>query len=59
MIVGVIITFIAYNCPQEVLFGIVGVSGATIFYDTIFKRFQKLFEHESEKEKEEPEENPT
>ena len=35
---------IAYFLPKEVLYGIIGVSGATVFYDTIFKSFQKLFE---------------
>ena len=35
---------IAFYLPEKVLYGIIGVSGATIFYDTIFKTFQKLFE---------------
>ena len=35
---------IAFYLPEKILFGIIGVSGATIFYDTIFKSFQKIFE---------------
>lgn len=42
--VGVLMTIIAFYLPEKVLYGIVGVSGATIFYDTIFKAFGKLFE---------------
>ena len=42
--VGVCMVLIALFLPKEVLYGIIGVSGATIFYDTIFKTFQKLFE---------------
>ena len=42
--VGVCMVLIAYFLPQEILYGIIGVSGATVFYDTIFKSFQKLFD---------------
>ena len=35
---------IAFYLPEKVLYGIIGVSGATVFYDTIYKAFQKLFE---------------
>ena len=35
---------IAFYLPEKILYGIIGVSGATIFYDTIFKTFKKLFE---------------
>ena len=35
---------IAFYLPEKVLYGIIGVSGATVFYDTVFKTFQKLFE---------------
>lgn len=42
--VGVCMVLIAFYLPKEILYGIIGVSGATIFYDTIFKTFQKLFE---------------
>lgn len=49
MIVGILMTVIAFYLPEKVLYGIVGVSGATIFYDTIFKAFGKLFESLSDK----------
>ena len=42
--VGVCMVLIAFYLPKEILYGIIGVSGATIFYDTIFKTFQKLFD---------------
>ena len=35
---------IAFYLPEKILYGIIGVSGATVFYDTVFKTFQKLFE---------------
>ena len=38
---------IAFYLPEKVLYGIIGVSGATVFYDTIFKTFQKIFEKKS------------
>ena len=44
LLVGVGMSFIAFYLPEKVLYGIIGVSGATVFYDTIFKTFQKLFE---------------
>ena len=43
MIVGVGMTLIDLYLPEQVLYCIVGVSGAVVFYDTIFKAFQKLF----------------
>ena len=51
--VGVGMTFIAFYLPEMVLYGIIGVSGATIFYDTIYKTFQKIFQKEESKEIEE------
>lgn len=39
----------AFYLPEKVLYGIVGVSGATIFYDTIYKTFSKVFEVLSKK----------
>ena len=39
---------IAFYLPEKVLYGIIGVSGATVFYDTIFKTFQKLFTKKEE-----------
>ena len=43
IVVGVGMTFIAFYLPEKVLYGIIGVSGATVFYDTVFKTFQKIF----------------
>lgn len=45
ILVGVVMTIVAFYCPGVVLYGIVGVSGATIFYDTIYKAFGKIFEN--------------
>ncbi len=44
MVVGALMVVIAVLCPPVVLHGIVAVSGAVVFYDTIFKSFQKLFQ---------------
>lgn len=43
IVVGVGMSFIAFYLPEKALYSIVGVSGATIFYDTIYKSFEKLF----------------
>ena len=43
IVVGVGMSFIAFYLPEKVLYGIIGVSGATVFYDTVFKTFQKIF----------------
>ena len=52
--VGSLMSVIAFYLPEQVLVGIIGVSGATIFYDTIFKAFKKFFENlSSRKEKQE------
>lgn len=48
ILVGACITLVAFYLPEKVLYGIVGVSGATIFYDTIFKSFEKLFKKNEE-----------
>ena len=48
IVVGVGMSFIAFYLPEKVLYGIIGVSGATVFYDTVFKTFQKLFEKKDE-----------
>ena len=42
-------TLTAFYLPEKVLYGVVAVSGATVFYDTIFKTFKKLFEVLSQK----------
>lgn len=47
--VGTIMAFVAFYLPEQVLYGIIGISGATVFYDTIFKAFQKCFENLGEK----------
>lgn len=39
----------AFYLDEKVLYGIVGVSGATVFYDTVYKSFSKLFEKLSDK----------
>ena len=44
IVVGVGMSFIAFYLPEKVLYGIIGVSGATVFYDTVFKTFQKIFQ---------------
>lgn len=43
--VGVLMTLAAFFLPEKVLYGVVGVSGATVFYDTVFKAFGKIFEN--------------
>lgn len=53
LIVGAGITVVAIYCPENVLTGVVAVSGAVVFYDTIFKAFQKFFEKLGKKEIEE------
>lgn len=50
LIVGAGMTVIAIYCPENLLTGIVAVSGAVVFYDTIFKAFQKFFEKLGNKE---------
>ena len=47
--VGVLMVLTAFYLPEKVMYGIFGVSGATIFYDTIFKTFSKIFEVLSKK----------
>lgn len=50
VVVGVGMSFIAFYLPAKVLYGIIGVSGATVFYDTIYKTFQKIFQKSDEVE---------
>lgn len=45
IVVGVGITVIKITCPSTVMDGIIAISGATIFYDTIYQTFEKLFKH--------------
>ena len=48
IVVGVGMSFIAFYLPEKVLYGIIGVSGATVFYDTVYKTFQKIFQKTEE-----------
>lgn len=50
--VGVLMTLAAFFLPEKILYGIVGVSGATVFYDTVFKAFGKIFENLAPKQSE-------
>lgn len=47
--VGVVMVLAAFYLDEKVLYGIVGVSGATVFYDTVYKSFSKVFEKLSDK----------
>ena len=42
--VGVCMVLVAFYLPEKILIGIIAVSGATVFYDTVFKTFKKIFE---------------
>ena len=48
--VGASMVAVAKFCPDVILTGIVAVSGAVVFYDTIFKSFKKFFEKIASKE---------
>lgn len=50
IIVGAGMSALSVFCPEIILQCIVGVSGAVVFYDTIFKAFKKLFEKIGTKE---------
>lgn len=50
MVVGSVIVIAAVFLPEQVLYGIVGVSGATVFYDTIYKSFSRMFRNMTIKE---------
>lgn len=43
VIVGIGISAAQYLCPAWVVDTIIAVSGATIFYDTIYQTFEKIF----------------
>jgi FtsH-binding integral membrane protein len=49
ILVGGAMSAVSVFCPEIILQCIVGVSGAVVFYDTIFKAFQKLFSKIAEK----------
>lgn len=40
---GIGITAIQYLCPAMVMDSVIVISGATIFYDTIYQTFEKIF----------------
>ena len=40
---GAAVAAAAEFLPETILHGIVAVSGAVVFYDTIFKAFKKIF----------------
>lgn len=42
VLVGIVVAYLAMKLPIEVLQVWVAVTGATLFYDTIFKAFEKL-----------------
>lgn len=44
ILVGVVIVAIQYLCPPLVMDGVIAVAGATVFYDTIYKTFEKMFQ---------------
>lgn len=42
VLVGIVVAYLAMKLPIKALQVWVAVTGATLFYDTIFKSFQKL-----------------
>lgn len=46
ILVGIGITAIQCLCPSVVMDSTIAISGATIFYDTIYQSFEKLFKKE-------------
>lgn len=42
---GAGITALQCLCPSVVMDGVIAVAGATVFYDTIYKTFEKLFKN--------------
>lgn len=43
VLVGIGISAVQYLCPAAVMDGIIAISGATIFYDTIYQTFERIF----------------
>ena len=41
---------IAFYLPEKILYGVIGVSGATVFYDTVYKAFEKFFKNIGDKD---------
>lgn len=46
ILVGVGISVIQCLCPSTVMDSTIAISGASIFYDTIYKSFEKIFKHD-------------
>lgn len=46
ILVGVGISVIQCLCPSTVMDSAIAISGASIFYDTIYKSFEKIFKHD-------------
>lgn len=46
ILVGVGISVMQYLCPTVVMDSAIAISGASIFYDTIYKSFEKIFKHD-------------
>lgn len=44
ILVGVVTSAIQCLCPAVIMDSIIAVSGATVFYDTIYKTFEKMFQ---------------
>ena len=44
VLVGIVVAYLAMKLPIKALQVWVAVTGATLFYDTIFKSFEKLIE---------------
>ena len=43
ILVGIGICTMQYLCPSAVMDSVITVSGASIFYDTIYQTFEKIF----------------
>ena len=46
ILVGIGISVMQYLCPSVVMDSTIAISGASIFYDTIYKSFEKIFKHD-------------
>ena len=46
ILVGIGISVIQCLCPSAVMDSTIAISGASIFYDTIYKSFEKIFKHD-------------
>lgn len=46
ILVGIGISVMQCLCPSVVMDATIAVSGATVFYDTIYKAFEKIFKRD-------------